>query len=317
MLILLGRGVGHVEVADHRTTTLILGDLNHEELVRALPIWEGRIEMRPLLGGMTNRNYLVRDARKNAVVRIGGDIPMHGIMRFNELAASCAAAMAGLSPRVLFAKTGVLVLEHIAGRSFSASDVRTEFERCVTLVKRAHRDLHLYLRGPTLAFNVFHILRDYAHTLREGDCRLMSELPRFLAATDVLEKAVGSVQLIFGHNDLLAANFIDDGNRLWLIDWEYAGWNTPLFDLAGLSSNNDFSLAETETLLESYFETPANDQIRYRFDAIVCASLLREALWSMVCEIHSDIEFDFVAYTNENLQRFENAWHKFLGWGGR
>jgi len=296
---------------------MTLGDRNHEELVRALPIWEARIEMRPLLGGMTNRNYLVTDARKNAVVRIGGDIPMHGIMRFNELAASCAAAMAGLSPRVLFAKSGVLVLEHIPGRSFSASDVRTERERCVALVKRAHRELGLYLRGPTLAFNVFHIHKDYAHTLREGDCRLISELPRFMAVADVLERAVGSVQLIFGHNDLLAANFIDDGNRLWLIDWEYAGWNTPLFDLAGLSSNNDLSPTETEALLESYFEAPTNDRIRYQFDAVVCASLLREVMWSLVCEKHSDIEFDFVAYTQENLQRFEKAWRKFLGWGGK
>jgi hypothetical protein len=102
-------------------TTLILGDRNHEELVRALPIWGGRIEMRPLLGGMTNRNYLVTHARKNAAVRIGSNISMHGIMRFDELAASCAAAMAGLSPRVLFAESGVLILERIAGRSFSAS----------------------------------------------------------------------------------------------------------------------------------------------------------------------------------------------------
>ena len=296
---------------------MTLRERNHHDLVRALPIWQGQIDMRPLLGGMTNRNYLVTDASKKAVVRIGEDIPAHGIMRFNELAASRAAAAAGLSPRVLFAQSGVLVLEHIAGRSFGASDVRAERDRCVALVKRAHRELALHLRGPTLAFNVFHIHRDYAHTLREGRSRLTSDLPRFLAATEVLERAVGSVQLVFGHNDLLAANFIDDGSRLWLIDWEYAGWNTPFFDLAGMSSNSDFSPAETEALLESYFEAPANDRIRCQFDALVCASLLREAMWSMVCEIHSDIDCDFVAYTKENLQRFERAWTKFQAWGDR
>jgi thiamine kinase-like enzyme len=296
---------------------MTLSDLNHHDLVRVLPIWQGQIDMRPLVGGMTNRNYLVTDARKKAVVRIGEDIPVHGIVRFNELAASRAAAAAGLSPRVLFAQPGVLVLEYIAGRSFDASDIRVERDRCVALVKRAHRELALHLRGPTLAFNVFHIHRDYAHTLREGHSRLISELPRFLSATDILEKAVGSIELVFGHNDLLAANFIDDGSRLWLIDWEYGGWNTPFFDLAGLSSNSDLSPAETDALLESYFEVPANDRMRYQFDALVCASLLREAMWSMVCEIHSDLNCDFVAYTRENLQRFEKAWTRFQAWSGR
>ena len=79
-----------------------------ETFIRALPIWRGGIEIEPLLGGITNKNYLVEGARRRVVVRFGGDIPVHGVMRFNELAASRAAAAGGdfaqgaFTPRRLF-----------------------------------------------------------------------------------------------------------------------------------------------------------------------------------------------------------------------
>ena len=74
---------------------------------------------------------------------------------------------------------------------------------------------------------------------------------------DRLEAATGPVELVIGHNDLLAANILDDENRLWLIDWEYGGFNTPLFDLAGLAGNNGLSEAQERAMLERYFEAPA------------------------------------------------------------
>ena len=282
-----------------------------EELIRALPIWDGRIQIEPLLGGITNRNYLVDDGRRRAVVRFGGDIPVHGVLRFNEQAASKAAGAAGISPAVLYAGPSVLVLDYIEGRTFASDDVRANRERCVALVKRVHREIPLHLRGPTLAFNVFHIIRDYGHTLNDDQSRMAPQLPRFLEAAAILERAIGPIELVFGHNDLLAANFIDDGQRLWLVDWDYAGWNTPLFDLGGLSSNNGFDAADNDAMLETYFEAPPTDALRYRFHAMLCASLLREAMWSMVSERRSTIDFDYVAYTNENLARFEAAWANF------
>ena len=80
-----------------------------------------------------------------------------------------------------------------------------------------------------MVFWVFHVVRDYAHTLRGVESRIQPELPRLLEIAEKLEIAVGRVSLVFGHNDLLAANFIDDGERIWLIDWDYAGFNSPLF----------------------------------------------------------------------------------------
>ena len=82
-----------------------------------------------------------------------------------------------------------------------------------------------------------------------------------MAAAERLEQIVGQVEIVFGHNDLLAANLIDDGSRLWLVDWEYCGFNSPLFDLGGLASNNELSPALEEHLLELYFAARAHPTI--------------------------------------------------------
>ena len=113
---------------------------------------------------------------------------------------------------------------------------------------------------------------------------------------------------MFGHNDLLAANWIDDGDRLWLIDWEYAGFNSPVFDLANLASGSSLSSAQEHALLASYFDRVPEKRLGRSYSAMKCASLLRESMWSMVSELHSDIDFDFAAYTAENLERFEREW---------
>ena len=140
---------------------------------------------------------------------------------------------------------------------------------------------------------------------------MMDFFPRFLDINEELEKPVGEIKLVFGHNDLLAANFIDDGKRLWLLDWDYAGYNTGLFDLANLSSNNEFSSKQEDWILETYHQQPVTDKLRHRLAAMKCASLLRETLWSIVSEIHSTLDFDYVDYTGKNLARLENAYESF------
>src|SRR3546814_3608967 len=91
----------------------------------------------------------------------------------------------------------------------------------------------------------------------------------------------------------------------------YAGFNSPLFDLGGLASNNQLAPAQEDWMLEAYFERPVDDSLRRRYQAMKCASLLRETLWSMVSEIHSDIDFDYRAYTADNLARFQAAVQDF------
>ncbi len=281
--------------------------------VKALSCWRDAVQPEPLSGGITNKNFSVAHGGERFFVRLGDDIPIHGIMRFNERAASRAAHAAGISPEVVHVEPGALVLRFVEGRTLTAEDVRepATLTRIVDLVKRAHVEIAAHLRGPTLAFWPFHVVRDYVHTLRDGKCRLRAELDRFLEVSAALESFHVQTSMVFGHNDLLAANFIDDGERLWLIDWDYTGWGSPLFDLAGLASNHELDQEQERFLLRSYFECEPDSELLYKHASMKCASLLREMLWSLVSEIHSDLDFDYVQYTNENQERFERAWAEF------
>lgn len=277
--------------------------------VRNLTFWEGEVDPQPLGGGITNVNFTVEDAGAKYVVRVGDDIPVHQVMRFNELAASNAAAAVGISPQVRHHEPGILILDFIDGKTLTEEEVRepSRLARILPLLKRCHRDIPDELRGPALMFWVFHVIRDYSHTLVDGGSAHLTKLPELKAAAQQLEDAVGPVDLVFGHNDLLCGNFIDTGERVWLIDWDYAGFNSPLFDLGGLASNNGLSPEQEDWMLETYFERPVDDELRRRYGAMKCASLLRETMWSMVSEIHSELDFDYAGYTQENLARFMTA----------
>jgi thiamine kinase-like enzyme len=282
--------------------------------IAALPIWFGRVEPEPLEGGITNKNFIVEDRGRRYVVRVGDDILVHGVLRILELAASRAAHAAGLSPRVAHAQPGVLVLDYIEGRTFTPEDVRdpANLQRLVDMVRRCHRDIPKYLQGPAAMFWAFHVVRNYAHHLRDAGSLYAGRLDDFLTRAARLEAAVGPIEIVFGHNDLLAANFIDDGSRLWLVDWDYAGFNSPLFDLGGLASNSELPPIQAEQMLALYFGRPVDDKLRFRAAAMTAASLLREAMWSMVSELNPAVDFDYAAYTAENLRRFEAAYADFL-----
>ena len=275
-----------------------------------LACWRRRVTPVPLGGGISNFNFLIEDGGARFFVRIGDDFEVHNVLRRFELAASRAAHAAGISPEVVYAEPGAMVFRHIEGRTLGPEHVRDPamLARVVPLMRACHRELPRHFRGPTPAFWVFQVVRDYAARLAEEGHRLTAELPRYLAAAEHLETAVGPVEIVFGHNDLLAANLIDDGERLWLVDWEYAGLNSPLFDLGGLASNNELTPELEDRLLELYFDAPATDDLRRRYHAMKCASLLREAMWSMVSEIHLTVDFDYQAYTAKNLARSERAY---------
>jgi thiamine kinase-like enzyme len=284
-----------------------------EARIRALPCWQGDVKIAPLGGGLTNLNYVVTDSSGKYVARLGKDIPDHHVMRFNEMAASWAAHKAGLSPRVIYARKGIAVFRFIEAHTFTEEDVRAPgaLERIVPLIRSCHRDVPKYFRGPALIFWVFHVIRDYATTLRDGNSQHVALLPELLKISEQLEQAAGPFDMVFGHNDLLAANIMDDGARLWLIDWDYAGFNTPLFDLGGLASNNGLTEAQETQMLELYFEAPVTDDLLHRYGAMKCASLLRETMWSMVSEITSPLDIDFAAYTAENLTRFRAVYQTY------
>ncbi len=279
-----------------------------QDRIRALPIWTGPITAEPLGGGITNLNFVVQDAHKKAVVRIGNDIPLHQILRSNELSASRAAHAAGVSPAVLHHEPGILVIEFIEGKTMTAADIRQDamLEQALILVKRAHQTIPHHLRGPVQMFWPFHVIRDYAATLADGNSPHAALLPNLLIQSEKLESTIGPIDLIFGHNDLLPANFLHDGNRLWLIDWDYAGFNSPLFDLGGLAANSGLNVDQEAFVMERYFGkiTPG---LPRRYRAMKAAAALRETLWSMVSELHSTLDFDFATYTRTNLATYTAA----------
>ena len=281
-----------------------------ERRAAGLACWTGKVRPEPLGGGISNHNFLVVDGGRRSMVRIGDDIEAHNVLRRFELAASRAAHAAGIAPEVVHAEAGAMVFAYIEGRTLSPADVRAPamLERIVPLLRKGHKEIPRHFRGPAPMFWVFQVIRDYAARLHEDGSRMIPQLPRLLIAAEKLEKTVGQIDLVFGHNDLLAANLIDDGERLWLVDWEYGGFNSPLFDLGGLASNNELPPQQEDGLFEAYFEAPLTADLRRRYAAMKCASLLREAMWSMVSERHLQIEFDYQAYTAENLARFEQAY---------
>lgn len=286
-----------------------------QKKVASLSIWRGSVSPEPLGGGITNKNFVVADRGEKFVVRVGDDIPQHQVMRFNERAASVAAHAAGLSPEVIHSEAGILVLRFIDGKTLGEEDVRKPeaLARILPLIRRCHTEMPKHIRGPILMFWVFHVLRDYAHTLREGGSRHLPHLSSLMDTAAELEAAVGPVEVVFGHNDLLPANFIDDGTRIWLIDWDYAGFNSPLFDLANLATNNGLAAGQEDWLLSQYFGRAPDAGLLQRYGAMKCASLLRETMWSMVSEIHSTLDFDYPAYTAMNLDRFERTLAAYKG----
>jgi len=286
---------------------------NARDKAAHLDFWSSHVEPEPLGGGITNTNFIVDDQGERFVVRIGDDIPIHGVMRFNEIAAARAAHAAGISPEIVYHADGVFVMRFIEGQTFTEQDVRKpqNLERIIPLIQTCHTEIPKYFRGPALVFWPFHVCRSYIITAREGNSRMMDSLQRFIDINEKLEKTVGEIKLVFGHNDLLAANFIDDGKRLWLLDWDYAGYDAALFDLANLSSNNELSPEQEDWLLETYFQKKVTDRLRRKVMAMKCVSLLRETLWSINSEIYSTLDYDFVSYTKKNLTRFDRAYETF------
>ena len=284
------------------------GDVTIEDRIRALPCWNGSIDISVLKGGISNESYVVTDATGRHVARFGHDYPFHHVYRDREIMTARAAHAAGFAPEVRYAEPGVMVSAFLGARTFAGEDVVRERLRVADLLRRFHEVMPRHVSGAGFIFWVFHVIRDYARTLESGNSRMRGELPGYLALAEELEAAQAPLPVIFGHNDLLPANILDDGERLWLIDFEYAGFNTAMFDLAGAASNAGMSPDEAREFLTAYFGHAPGPEIEKSFAAMQCASLLREAMWSMVSEIHlSAPGADYETYTGENLDRLAAA----------
>ena len=294
--------------------TEITGDGGAAEArVRALPLWKGALTVTPLKGGVSNASFKVTDSTGSYVARLGGDYPFHQVSREREAIASRAAHGAGLSPEMVHAGDGLMVLRYVEARTYAEADVRANAAPCVDILKRCHSDMGKRITGQGAIFWVFQILRDYGATLIRHNHRHAPDVPRLMKIVDELEAAQVPLPIVFGHHDILPTNFMDDGNRLWLIDWEYGAFGTAMFDLSSIAANNSFDAAGEKLILERYFGREPGEALWRAFHAMKAASALREAVWGMISELFLAAPgVDYVAYAKEYLGRFDRVHADYL-----
>ena len=294
-------------------------DMFEKAIKRAtvLPCFQNPSNIETLKGGMSNVSLLVTDGGKKYVARFVEDVPAHNIMRWNELAIHQTAAQIGISPAIKYYGEGVMVMDFIDGTALIDEDLHAADTIIATtkFVRRVHDEMLVNHQGSVMAFWAFHAIRNYQNVLHEKHSPYLDDLPDLLCALDPIEQAVGKVHLALTHNDLLAANILRTGagetTRLWLIDWEYSGLNSPLFDLGGLGGNNLLPFEIEALMLKTYFGEPPDKALWRRYYAMKCASLIREILWSMVADLVLEVKTDHKAYIEKNIARYHNALEQF------
>jgi thiamine kinase-like enzyme len=255
-------------------------------------VWPGeQVSIEPLGGGITNRNFKVEAGGQEFVLRIGGtDTELLGIDRAAEHAASRIAAELGLGPEVVafIEPEGYLVTRFVDGEVG-----KVDVER----VGAALRVLH---GGPALPgrFDSFRVVETYRITAREHGVAVPSAYDAAKEFADRIEHRRSGAPLRPCHNDLLNANFIDDGVRLWLVDWEYAGMGDPFFDLGNFAVNHELAEEGENGLLAAYGSENGDALVLMRF-----MSDFREAMWGIVQLAISELDFDFAAYAEEHFER--------------
>jgi thiamine kinase-like enzyme len=259
-------------------------------------VWPGQAaRIEPLGGGITNHNFRVDVGNETFVLRIGGeDTRLLGIDRESEHAASRVAAGLGLAPEVVafLEPEGYLVTRFVAGEVG-----RVDVPRVGAALRRLHE-------GPAIPgrFDSFRVVDAYRAIAEERGVVIP---PRFGWASEIAQRIEDhrrAAPILPCHNDLLNANFIGAGGRLWIVDWEYAGMGDPFFDLGNFAVNHELDADGERLLLESYGSGDAEALILMRF-----MSDFREAMWGVVQQALSTLEFDFVAYADEHFERLERT----------
>jgi thiamine kinase-like enzyme len=265
-------------------------------------LWPGRgASLEPLGGGLTNHNFKVTVGGEAFVLRVGGsDTELLGIDRGHEHRAAVVAAGVGVGPEV------VAFLEHescLVTRFVDADPIDPERIRQPETIARVARTLRLIHDGPTVPgrFDSFRVVEAYAETVVARGRTLPAEQEAAKATADRIETALGPRSVRPCHNDLLNANLLDDGERIRIVDWEYAGMGDPFFDLANFAVNNGLDEDGDRLLLDAYGE-PGEDA-EARLVLMRFMSDFREAMWGAVQQAVSALDFDFLSYTGEHLER--------------
>ena len=263
-------------------------------------------EPQPLEGGITNRNYRVRMGGEDLVLRLcdrGAEVL--GIDRSTEEIASRRAAAERIAPPVVAFLSDVPAL---VTRWLPGGDVPVEHMRTPGVMAQVAAMLRRLHGTPALPSGVRDLPAHRAAARRSpapcptATSALLALLHRIEAAATGPEHVPVSC-----HNDLLTANFVRDGARVCIVDWEYAGMNDRYFDLGNLSVNNGFDDEHDRALLELYFDEPVTEARFASLQLFRIVSDFREAMWGAVQLRRSELDFDYAGYATEHFQRLERA----------
>ena len=270
-------------------------------------VWPGRgAQYEVLGGGITNHNLKVEVDGERYVLRVAGKgTNLLGIDRAVELAATRAAAALGIGPEVVefVEPEGWLVTRFIEG------EIPPMERMCEPdLLARVASALRAFHDGREIpgTFDSFRVVEAYRETALERGGRVPAEYDWAREIAGRIEARRAAASPVPCHNDLLNANFLDDEERLFIVDWEYAGMGDRFFDLANFSINHELDPTQSETLLAAYFGKARRDD----FDALELMRFMsdfREAMWGVVQSAVSELDFDFDAYAAEHFERLRRT----------
>src|SRR5213082_3784913 len=268
-----------------------------------VPGWTGRLrKVEPLGGGITNKNYLVQVDGERFVVRIPAATgALLGIDRVIEHQASRLAATAGVGPEVVafIEPEGALVTRFIEGHPVTDVQVndRIMLQRIAHAMRRIHQSGEL-----AAAFSPFRVVEAYALTTIRHGGRLPAAHERAQSLALSIEQAIRQDPPVLCHNDLLNANFIDDGALIRIVDWEYAGMGDRFFDFGNFAVNHQLTEDDEAALLMAYFgRVAAAHHARLRLMRLM--SDYREAMWGVLQQAISELDFDFAGYAAKHFDR--------------
>jgi thiamine kinase-like enzyme len=283
-----------------------------DELLDKIEVLRGRTRhVTELTGGLTNTNLKVTTDEAAYVVRVPGrDTGALAINRDHEYRNSVIAAAAGVGAPVVeyLADESVLVIGYIDGRTFTDDDFSLPgtIERVAAACRRLHRGGRFVNE-----FDMFEIQRGYLDLVRARGYRLPDDYRDFEGSVDRIRGALGVRRepTVACNNDLLAGNFIDDGDQVRLIDYEYSGNNDACFELGNLWSECHLTDDQLEHLITSYYgHHLANKVARARLQGLM--SMYGWTLWASIQEATSAIEFEFWPW---GLEKYERAVEMFRG----
>jgi thiamine kinase-like enzyme len=274
-------------------------------IARSVPGWaHGDLDIVPLEGGITNRNFVVTRGGERFVLRVPGrDTELLGIDRANEARAAALAADAGVGPPVVafLPESGCFVARFVEGNHIPMADLRRD--DVLGSVVRSLRRFHACPPVPS-SFNVFRVVETYAGTAAERGVQPPAAYADAHAFAGRVEAAFAEnpSPLTTCHNDLLNGNFLRDGEHTWIVDYEYAGMGDPFFDLGNLAVNNELD-ADADALLLGHAFGEVRARHRARLALMRLMSDFREGMWAVVQQAISTLDEDFEAYSTKHLDR--------------